>query len=177
MLRSILTCSALILSLLAGSALAGPDEMRRAAEQGDAEMQLELGVLYEYGYGLKENAVPALAWYMIAADQGNGRAAQRRDALKQRMSAAEIAQAERQVEVLRAAIAERKTATPAAPVPVQAPAPATPPPGPMPVSAPASASPAAEAVPASATPSPSTEPSSDPAADAPAPAGPTAPAP
>lgn len=72
----------------------GPDEVLQAARKGDPEAQLEMGILYEYGFYLPENRPPALAWYMLAADQGNKKAAQRRDALKQRMSQIEVQRAE-----------------------------------------------------------------------------------
>ena len=171
MLRTALTCCALVLALSAGGAYAGPDDMRRAAERGDPEMQLELGILYEYGYGLKENHVPALAWYTLSAEQGNARAIQHRDTLKARMSANEVAAATRQAELLRAVIAEQRAK--AAPVPVQAPAPDAQS-APVPVSTPVPP-PADDAASAPATDRPATLPVSVPVASEPSPA-PTAPA-
>lgn len=135
MIRTTITWCALALALSAGVAQAGPDEMRRAAEQGDPEMQLELGILYEYGYGLKQNRVPALAWYTVAAEQGNARAAQKRDALKAHLTTAQIAEAERQAQVLRALIAKNHASP--APTVTDAPAPPAPAQVTVPVSTPA----------------------------------------
>lgn len=153
MIRTMTWCL-LALALWASAAQAGPEAMRRAAEQGDAEMQLELGVLYQYGFGLKQNQVPALAWYMVAAAEGNARAAARRDALKATLTAKQVADAERQAQVLRAIIAENEAKKPIQPAATPA-APATPAPVATPVSAPtAPATPAAAphaAVPVSLT--------------------------
>lgn len=77
----------------AAAIAAGPEDLRQAAEAGDAEAQIELGVLYEYGFGLPKNEVPALAWYTLAAEQGHAKAAARRDALRARMQPAEAEQA------------------------------------------------------------------------------------
>lgn len=84
--------------------LATLEQLRAQAERGDAEAQLEMGILYEYGYHLSDNRPPALAWYMLAADQGVAKAAARRDALQAKMSAAELAEARRLYETWRAKI-------------------------------------------------------------------------
>ena len=73
----------------------GPADVLAAARGGDAEAQLEMGVLYEYGFYLENNKVPALAWYMLAAEQGNEKAARRRDKLMQTLSQAQIEEARR----------------------------------------------------------------------------------
>ncbi len=100
---------------------AGPEDLRRAAEAGDAEAQLELGVLYEYGFGLPKNEVPALAWYALAAEQGHAKAAARRDTLRARLQPAEVEQAS-------ALMAQWRVAKPQpaadAPAPTTAPGPA-----------------------------------------------------
>lgn len=104
-----------ILGLLrAPSVVAGLDDIRRGAEQGDAQMQLELGELYEYGFGLPQNLVPALTWYILAAEQGNAQAAKRRERLQGRLTRAQVEEAERSAAGL------RKQPVPA---PVQTPAP------------------------------------------------------
>ncbi|MDH5631426.1 MAG: hypothetical protein OEZ10_00380 [Gammaproteobacteria bacterium] len=72
----------------------GPDDVLRAAKAGDADAQLEMGILYEYGFFLSENKAPALAWYSLAAEQGNIKAAKLRDKLQTSMSPAEVDQAE-----------------------------------------------------------------------------------
>lgn len=71
----------------AGSALAGPFEdgeaafnkgdyeaalrsWRPLAEQGDAEAQTSIGVMYENGIGVQQDYQQAVFWYRQAADQG-----------------------------------------------------------------------------------------------------------
>src|SRR5258705_13220556 len=44
---------------------------RRAAENGNAEGQVRLGTLYEYGEGVTGDGAEAAHWYRRAADQGN----------------------------------------------------------------------------------------------------------
>lgn len=119
----------LVLCCLGGAASAGLDEVRAAAERGDPVMQFELGELYEFGFRLPDNLVPALALYIAAADQGHAAAAQRRDALKARLSAAQVAEAMRQSAKLPRHPAAAKTqAEPAAPAPpAETPAGAAPP--------------------------------------------------
>lgn len=70
-----------------------PDAVRKAAEAGNAEAQLNLGILYEYGFRLKGNKVEALAWYMAAADQGLEMAAKHRDKLMHELTSAQVEQA------------------------------------------------------------------------------------
>ena len=83
------------LHALAAAEWKGPEDIRQAARQGNPEAQLEMGILYEYGFFMAENEVPALAWYILAAEQGNERAARLRDKLKRNMTPAEIEQAQR----------------------------------------------------------------------------------
>ena len=42
----------------------------KAAEQGDAEAQYNLGVMYENGQGVDVNYKKAIEWYEKAAEQG-----------------------------------------------------------------------------------------------------------
>jgi TPR repeat protein len=46
-------------------------EWRPLAEQGDADAQYRLGVLYANGYGVPKDYVQARQWYEKAAAQGN----------------------------------------------------------------------------------------------------------
>ena len=66
------------------------EQTRQAAGQGDAEAQLEIGILYEFGYHMPKNNVTALAWYLRSAEQGNALAVKRRDQLKSHMTPEEI---------------------------------------------------------------------------------------
>jgi TPR repeat protein len=67
-----------------------PADILSAARAGDAEAQVELGILYEYGYRMKDNKITALAWYMKAAELGNARATTYRDKLMQQLSSTEV---------------------------------------------------------------------------------------
>lgn len=73
------------------------DQLRVAALKGDADAQLELGMLYEYGFNFTANRAPAFAWYTVAAEHGNAKAAQRRDALRPQLNAKEIEEANKLV--------------------------------------------------------------------------------
>ena len=46
-------------------------EIRRQAEQGDADAQFSLGVMYDTGEGVPQDYGEALRWYRLAADQGH----------------------------------------------------------------------------------------------------------
>ena len=73
------------------------DDIRRIAEAGDREAQLELGILFQYGFNYKDNEIPALTWYSLSADQGNVRAQKLRDVLKAKMTEKEVQEAMEQV--------------------------------------------------------------------------------
>ena len=47
---------------------------RRAADQGDADGQFGLGLMYRTGQGVPQDFTQALAWYRQAADQGHATA-------------------------------------------------------------------------------------------------------
>jgi len=44
---------------------------RRAAEQGDTDAQLNLGLLYATGRGVPQSYGKAVRWYRMAAEQGD----------------------------------------------------------------------------------------------------------
>ncbi len=46
-------------------------ELRRLADQGDAQAQFELGVRYAHGYGVSRDDQEAAKWYRLAAEQGD----------------------------------------------------------------------------------------------------------
>jgi TPR repeat protein len=90
-LRTILLTTVAVLWLpLSTHAGIGLTDITAAAQRGDVEAQLELGILYEFGYGMANNQIAALAWYTLAAQQGNPKAAARRDILKARMPQGDI---------------------------------------------------------------------------------------
>ena len=45
-------------------------ELRRLAEQGDADAQSKLGVMYDTGEGVPEDDAEAVKWFRMAAEQG-----------------------------------------------------------------------------------------------------------
>ena len=49
-------------------------EWRPLAEQGNSGAQLNLGYMYDNGYGVSRNYNEAIMWYRKAAEQGNHRA-------------------------------------------------------------------------------------------------------
>lgn len=49
-------------------------EWKPLAEQGDAEAQVGVGLLYQLGYGLAQDDTKAMEWYTHAAQQGNANA-------------------------------------------------------------------------------------------------------
>ena len=71
-----------------------PMDVLEAAQRGDQEAQLDMGILYEFGFFMPGHTIPALAWYMRSAEQGNQKAIKRRDLLISRMSQGEIDQAQ-----------------------------------------------------------------------------------
>jgi TPR repeat protein len=91
------------------------ESLRKQAEAGSAAAQFEMGVLYEFGYQMQDNLAYALAWYMVAADNGDERAVTRRDLLQGQMKPADVEQARR----LKGELGTRK---PAAEAPAPAPA-------------------------------------------------------
>ncbi|MBI3778558.1 MAG: SEL1-like repeat protein [Gammaproteobacteria bacterium] len=127
----------LIAPLLASAQdVASLEQMRQAAQKGSADAQLEMGILYEFGYNMPKNDVNALAWYQLAAEQGNPLAVKRRDTLKARMKPDEIEAAQKLSQEL-AAQKPQAVATPPAAEPTPVPAPTEP--------VPASPAPAPEA--------------------------------
>ena len=50
------------------------EQLRQAAEQGDAETQFSLGQIYSFGRGVPWDGKEAARWYRLAAEQGHTRA-------------------------------------------------------------------------------------------------------
>lgn len=98
----------------------GPDELIQAARRGDAAAQLEVAILYEYGFNMPDNQVYALAWYLLAAEGGSAKAASHRDELIGKLSAGDVDRARGMSKTLATA------ARPAAPAQQTAPADETP---------------------------------------------------
>jgi len=67
---------------------------KQAAQKGNPVGQLNLAEMYEHGWGVPRDAVAAFVWYHRAALQGRNWAADQRDRLAQRMTAADMATAQ-----------------------------------------------------------------------------------
>jgi TPR repeat protein len=67
---------------------------RKAVEQGYAEAQNNLGFMYANGRGVPENDVKAHMWWSLAKAQGDKDAPGGLDAIKPRMTRAQIAKAQ-----------------------------------------------------------------------------------
>lgn len=111
------------------------EQMRQAAARGSAADQLEMGILYEFGYNMPKNDVSALAWYLLSAEQGNELAVKRRDHLKSQMKPDEVEAAQKLSQEL-AAQKSQATATPPAAEPAPAPTEAAPPTSEAPLASP-----------------------------------------
>ena len=104
------------------------DDIRRAAEAGDAASQLELGILFQYGFNYKDNEIPALTWYTLSANQGNAKAVKLRDALKAKMTEKDVQEAMEQVTKYKPSGKPAATPPPAATPATEAPVEFSPPP-------------------------------------------------
>ncbi len=51
----------------------------KAAEQGNADAQNNLGHCYHNGYGIEQNFIEAIKWFTKAAEQGHTKAQQNLD--------------------------------------------------------------------------------------------------
>ncbi len=67
---------------------------KKAAEQGYAPAQFELGVRYEYGEGVLQDFVLAHMWYNISASKGYSKARAALSELTQKMTPGSIAKAQ-----------------------------------------------------------------------------------
>jgi len=81
----------------------GPIELLNAAKRGDTAAQLEVAILYEYGFNMPDNEVYALAWYLVAADN-SAKAVTHRDKLLKKLSPAQVDRARTMSKTLAASI-------------------------------------------------------------------------
>ncbi len=70
-------------------------KLRPLAEQGDANMQFNLGLMYARGRGVPRDYAEAVRWYRQAAAQGDKRAPKRRDRPAKKMTPAQVAETQR----------------------------------------------------------------------------------
>lgn len=134
---ALLILSLMVPTLVGAQDLASLEQQRKAAEQGNTEAQVDMGILYEFGFNMPKNDVNALAWYMRAAEQGNALAITRRDQLKSRMKPEEIEAAQKLSQELTVKKPETMETPkqPDAPLPAET-SPAPPPPEEKPASSP-----------------------------------------
>ena len=66
-----------------------------AVEQGDADAQYNLGLIYGQGEGVPKDYVLAHMWLNLAAGKGMKEAVKVRDSLEKRMTPAQLAEAQR----------------------------------------------------------------------------------
>ena len=71
------------------------EQLRQAAEDGDADAQFGLGVMYAKGEGVLENYVKAYAWWNLAAAQGHKDAIKAKASLRKDMTAEQVAEAQK----------------------------------------------------------------------------------
>lgn len=76
---------------------------RKAAEQGDALAQNNLGVCYHKGEGVEKDYAEAYAWYNLSSTT-HEKAGKARDALEKTMSPQQVADAQKRTKELRATV-------------------------------------------------------------------------
>ncbi len=70
-------------------------EFRPVAQQGDADAEFILGVMYSKGQGVPQDDVQAHMWLSLAAAQSKESYRKSRDILAERMTPAQLAEAQR----------------------------------------------------------------------------------
>jgi uncharacterized protein len=70
---------------------------RKAADQGHARAQFNLGTMYFLGQGVPQDYISAHVWLSLGAAGGNEDAAKNRDIVAAKMTPAQMAEAERLV--------------------------------------------------------------------------------
>jgi localization factor PodJL len=73
-----------------------------AAEHGLGDSQFNLAILFENGMGVEKNPIEAYKWLVLAAKSGDKDASARRDAMKAKLTPAQIEQAQNEVDTWRA---------------------------------------------------------------------------
>jgi uncharacterized protein len=68
---------------------------RLAADQGDSYAQVNLGVMYAKGQAVPQDYVQAHMWFNLADASGEARGVKDRDSIAQKMTAVQIAKAQR----------------------------------------------------------------------------------
>ena len=71
------------------------EQLHKAAEQGDSEAQFSLGAMYSLGRGIPEDDVEAYAWMILATAQGNKEAVKGKNVLRPKLTAEQVAEAQK----------------------------------------------------------------------------------
>ena len=79
----------------AGDYATAMKEWRPLAEQGNANAQYNLGVMYANGNGVPQDDVEAVKWYRLAADQGDADARGNKEIVEKKMTKQQIAEGQR----------------------------------------------------------------------------------
>ncbi len=66
-----------------------------ADDQDVADVRYYLGILYAKGQGVPQDCVQAYKWFDLSAAQGNNAAVENRDTVAKRMTAEQIAEAQK----------------------------------------------------------------------------------
>lgn len=69
---------------------------RKAADQGDADAQYNLGIRYADGKGVSQDYIEAHKWFSLATVGGEERAIKNRSIIEAKMTPEQIAEARRQ---------------------------------------------------------------------------------
>ena len=69
------------------------EQLRLAAEQGDASAQFNLGFMYATGEGVPKDDAKAVKWFRLAAEQGHAQAREIRDTVERELTRAEVTRA------------------------------------------------------------------------------------
>ena len=69
-------------------------EFKPLAEQGHADAQNNLGVMYANGFGVTQDFARAYMWWNIAASQGIKNASENRDIVEKKMTPSQIEKAQ-----------------------------------------------------------------------------------
>ena len=86
--------------------------LRRAADQGNAGAQHNLGVMYDFGEGVPQDFLEAHKWYNLAASRAaevdaQKKHAESRDEVARKMTSAQITEAQRLAREWQAAFEKR----------------------------------------------------------------------
>ena len=73
-MKPLVAVVAVLVALVVGVQAQTPeiDALRARAEQGDAEAQVLLGAMYDFGDGVPQDDVEAVRWYRLAAEPPSG---------------------------------------------------------------------------------------------------------